>query len=170
MAQRMTSVNLPVRGARHGEACFGTLGSSPSPGFTAAGATADVDVREVGRAGRWIWTGRVLKALLVAFFVLDGSMKVLQVAPAMQGTARVGYPTSAVLGIGVVQLACTLLYVAPRTSVLGAILLTGYLGGATATHVRMGEPFFLPVLFGVLVWAALCPSDERLRALLPFRR
>jgi DoxX-like protein len=133
-------------------------------------AAMEVDIQAVPRASAWIWTGRVLKALLVAFFVLDGGMKVLQLAPALEGTARVGYPTGAVLGIGITLLTCTLLYVVPRTSVLGAILLTAYLGGATATHVRMGEPFLFPVVFGVLVWAALFPSDERLRALLPLRR
>ncbi len=132
-------------------------------------AALDVDVR-VPRASGWIWTGRILKAFLVAFLLLDGGMKVLRLAPAVEGTARVGYPTSTVLGVGIALLACTVLYVLARTSVLGAVLLTAYLGGATATHVRMGEPFFFPVVFGVLVWAALYPSDERLRALLPLRR
>lgn len=132
-------------------------------------AVVEVDTRATPRASAWVWAGRVPKTLLLAFLALDAGMKVLQLAPAMEGTARVGYPTSTVLGLGITLLACTLLYAIPRTSVLGAILLTAYLGGATATHVRMGEPFFFPVAFGVLVWAALYTSEERLRALLPWR-
>ncbi len=134
------------------------------------GTTAGSSARAAARAGGWIRAGRIVKVLLLAFLALDAAMKVLQLGPAVQGTARVGYPTSAVLGIGIAELASAVLYALPRTTVLGAILLTGYLGGATATHVRLGEPFVVPVLFGVLVWAALLPSDERLRALLPIRR
>ena len=76
---------------------------------------------------------------------------------------------SVILPIGIVLLVCTVLNVIPRTCVLGAILLTGYLGGATATHVRVGEPFFFPILFGVLIWAGLFLRDDRLRALIPLR-
>ncbi len=133
-------------------------------------ATTGSEARAAARAGGWSWAGRIVKVLLLAFLALDGAVKVLQLGPAVQGTARVGYPASAVLGIGIAELACVVLYAVPRTAVLGAILLTGYLGGATATHVRIGEPFVIPVLFGALVWAVLLPSDARLRALLPLRR
>jgi fucose permease len=96
-------------------------------------------------------------------------MKFVQTPPVAEGFAHLGYPMSVALGLGILEIACTLLYVIPRTSVLGAILLTGYLGGATATHLRVGDPYFMPVLLGVLVWAGLYLRDARLRALLPLR-
>jgi hypothetical protein len=80
-----------------------------------------------------------------------------------------GFPLSLSSGLGILELSCTLLYVIPRTSVLGAILLTGYLGGATATTVRIGDPFYLPVLFGIMVWGGLFLRDPRLRSLIPLR-
>jgi hypothetical protein len=121
-----------------------------------------------------LWTGRVLYALAVLFLLFDSVMKVLKLAPAIEGTVQLGYPESAVFGIGVVQLICLALYVIPGTSILGAILLTGYLGGAIATHVRVGNPLFTHVLFPIyvaaLVWGALFLRDARLRALVPVRR
>jgi hypothetical protein len=95
-------------------------------------------------------------------------VKLMKAAPAMEGTAKLGYPLSEVFPIGIVLLACVILYVIPRTAVLGAILLTGYLGGATATMVRVQDPWFLfPVVFGALVWLGLWLRDDRLRALIP---
>src|SRR5439155_26915968 len=85
------------------------------------------------------------------------------------GLVRLGSPEVLAFGMGIFELACTVLYVVPHSSVLGAILLTGYLGGATATHVRIGEPFYMPILLGTLVWAGLFLRDDRLRALLPLR-
>jgi hypothetical protein len=96
-------------------------------------------------------------------------MKLVKPAPVVEGFVRLGYPESLALGIGIVELVCVVLYVIPRTSVLGAILLTGYLGGATATHLRIGEPFFAPIVLGVMVWGGLFFRDARLRALLPLR-
>ena len=113
------------------------------------------------------WVARVVGSLLVLFLLIDGAGKVLRLAPYVEGTARVGYPASCLIPLGLVLLACTILYVVPRTAILGAVLLTGYLGGATATHVRMGEPFFFPVVFGVLLWACLYMRDKRVRLLLP---
>ena len=112
------------------------------------------------------WTARILGGLLVLFLLADGAGKVLRFTPYVEGTARVGYPASCLVPLGLVLIACTILYVVPRTAVLGAVLLTGYLGGATATHVRMGEPFFFPVVFGVLLWACLCVRDPRVRSLI----
>jgi hypothetical protein len=120
-----------------------------------------------------LWTGRILSALVGLFLLADGVAKLLKPAAVVQGTVELGYPESSIVGIGIVLLVCTLLYLIPRTSILGAILLTGYLGGATATHVRMGGPLFnilFSVLFGVLVWAGIYLRDERLRALVPFRK
>jgi hypothetical protein len=92
----------------------------------------------------------------------------------VQGTIELGYPESVIVGLGVVLLVSVFLYALPRTAVLGAILLTGYLGGAVATHVRVGNPLFshslFPVYFGILIWGGLALRDERIRNLLPFRR
>jgi hypothetical protein len=117
-----------------------------------------------------IWTARVLGALVILFLLVDGAGKVMRLAPYVEGTAKVGYPDGCLVPLGLVLLASTILYVIPRTAVLGAILLTGYLGGATATHVRMGQPFLFPVVFGIIVWACLYLRDERIRALLPLDR
>lgn len=117
-----------------------------------------------------IWTARILGALLILFLLADGAGKVLRLAPYVEGTAKVGYPAGCVVPLGFVLLASTTLYAIPRTAVLGAILLTAYLGGATATHVRLGQPFVFPIVFGVIVWGCLYLRDERLRSLLPFVR
>lgn len=94
-------------------------------------------------------------------------------APVVEATVRLGYPESVIVPLGFVLLVCTVLYLIPLTSVLGAILLTGYLGGAVATHVRAGEGLFslvFPIIFGVLIWLGLYLRDDRLRALVPLRR
>ena len=118
--------------------------------------------------------GRIVSGLTVAFLLFDSAMKVLMLPQATEGTAQLGYPVSAVFGIGVVQLACVVLYLLPRTAVLGAVLLTGYLGGAVATHVRLDNPLLthtlFPVYVGILVWGGLWLRERRLRALLPVRR
>jgi len=119
---------------------------------------------------KMIWAGRIMSALPVLMLLLSGVMKLVKPVAVVEGFVRLGYPESLTVGIGIVELACAALYVVPRTSVLGAILLTAYLGGATATHVRIGEPFFMPILLGVLVWGGLFLRDERLRALLPLRQ
>ena len=118
-----------------------------------------------------LWAGRVLSTLIVLFLAWDGVMKVMKVPMVIEGSAKFGYSANTIFGIGFALLVSTALYAIPRTSILGAILLTGYLGGATATHVRVGDmgnvPF--PVIFGVLVWLGLFLRDKRLRALIPLR-
>lgn len=114
-------------------------------------------------------TGRVISALVILFLIVDGVAKVAKFVPYVEGTVKVGYPSTLVVPIGIVLLICTVVYAIPPTSVLGAILLTGYLGGATATHVRVGQPFYFPIVIGVLVWAGLFLREERLRALIPLR-
>ncbi len=116
-----------------------------------------------------LWAGRIMSALPVLMLLFSGVMKLMRPAPVAEGFAHLGYPASLALGLGIVELACAVVYVIPRTSVLGAILLTGYLGGATATHLRIGEPFFMPIVLGVLIWGGLYLRDDRLRALLPLR-
>jgi hypothetical protein len=121
-----------------------------------------------------LWTGRIMSALPALFLFMDGVGKLVKPAPVVEGTVQLGYPESVLLGLGIVLLTCTALYVIPRTGVLGAILLTGYLGGAVATHVRVGSPLFshilFPVYIAVLIWGGLYLRDERLRALIPLRR
>jgi hypothetical protein len=116
-----------------------------------------------------LWAGRILSALPVLLFVFTGTFSLLKPAVAQQGFVHYGYLDGALLRIVIVELACAILYAIPRTSVLGAILLTGYLGGATATHVRVGEPFFLPIIVGIVVWLGIYLRDGRLRALIPLR-
>lgn len=112
----------------------------------------------------------ILGSLLVLFLLVDAAGKILRLAPYVEGTAKVGYPDGCLVPLGIVLLASTILYVVPRTAILGAVLLTGYLGGATATHVRMEQPFIFPVVFGILLWGCLYLRDERVRALLPLDR
>jgi hypothetical protein len=117
-----------------------------------------------------LWAGRIISAIPVLLLLLSGVMKLVKPASVVQGFAHFGYPESLILSLGIVEIACTVIYVIPRTSVLGAILVTGYLGGATATNVRIGDPaFVMPVILGVLVWAGLFLRDDRLRALIPLR-
>ncbi|MBL8206411.1 MAG: DoxX family protein [Blastocatellia bacterium] len=116
-----------------------------------------------------LWTGRILSALPVLLLCFSGVMKLIQPTGFAEQAAPMGYTTNVLFWIGIVELACTLLYVIPQTAVLGAILLAAYLGGATATHVRVGDVFIMPVLVGVLVWAGLYLREPRLRALLPLR-
>jgi hypothetical protein len=119
------------------------------------------------------WAGRIISGLVVLFLLFDGITKVMKVAPVMEASARLGFPANMIVGIGIVLLACTVVYVVPRTSILGAILLTGYLGGAVVTQFRAGSALFsealFPVYFGVLVWAGIYLRDGRLRALIPLR-
>jgi hypothetical protein len=125
-------------------------------------------------ASKRLWTGRVLSALAVMFLLFDGVIKLLKLPPAVEGTVRLGYPEQVIVGIGLVELVCLALYVIPGTSVLGAILFTGYLGGAIATHLRIGSPLFthtlFPIYVAVLIWGGLFLREERLRTLIPLRR
>jgi hypothetical protein len=123
---------------------------------------------------KMVWAGRIMSGLATLFLLLDSVMKVIRARVAVEGTVQAGYPESTVVGIGLSLLVSTLLYAIPRTSVFGAILVTGYLGGAVATNVRVSAPLFsyilAPVYVGVLVWGGLYLRDERVRALIPVRR
>lgn len=120
--------------------------------------------------------GYGLSGMVILFMLFDGGIKLVPPAMVIEGTARLGYPATASFarGLGVLALCCTALYAIPRTSVLGAILLTGYLGGTVATHLRVGSPIFSHMLFGVylgvMLWGGLYLRDERLRFLVPYRR
>jgi hypothetical protein len=131
-------------------------------------ATDEVTESKVPSKAR-VWAGRALGGLVVAFMVFDGAMKIVRAAPAVEGTVKMGFSAGSVVGIGVLALACTLLYAIPRTAVLGAVLLTAYLGGAMATHVRIGVeafPIVFVLAFGALVWGSLRLRDPRVGRLL----
>lgn len=125
--------------------------------------------------GAALWTGRVMSGLVILFLIVDGAIKLVPIAPVTETLAQLGWPATEEMarGLGILTLVCTLLYATPRTSVLGAILLTGYLGGAMATHLRVGSPVFSHLLFGfylgLLAWGGLYLRDARLRTLIPIR-
>ena len=119
-----------------------------------------------------LWGGRIMSGLPALFFLVDGSMKLFKPAVVVEATRQLGYPESAIVGIGLALLASTLLYLLRRTSILGAVLLTGYLGGAVATHVRVEAGLFkiiFPVVVGALIWGGLWLRDRRVQELLPVR-
>jgi hypothetical protein len=120
------------------------------------------------------WAGYIISGLPALFLLVDAIGKFVKPAPVVDGTLALGYPENVILPLGIILLISTLLYLIPQTSVLGAILLTGYLGGAVATHVRIGNPLLthtlFPVYLGVLIWLGLYLRDVRLRALVPLRR
>ena len=122
----------------------------------------------VAVAKKWLWAGRILSFLPALFLLFDGVMKLTKPAFVVEATVRLGYSERVIFGLGVVLVACTLIYLIPRTAILGAILLTGYLGGAVATHVRAEQGWFeilFPVVIGILLWGGLVLRDDRLRAL-----
>lgn len=121
-----------------------------------------------------LWSGRVLSGLVILFLTLDAAMKMAFVSQVEEASAQLGWPGDATITLGWLLLVCTLLYAFPRTAFVGAVLLTGYLGGAVAAHVRIENPLFTHVLFGVYVgammWGGLYLRDEKLRAFLSWRR
>jgi hypothetical protein len=116
------------------------------------------------------WTGRVLGALPVLAMVLSGAMKLSHNPGVQQGFAAFGIPEALITPIGIVEIACAVLYVVPQTAVLGAVLVAGYFGGAIMTHLRAGQSPVAPFLTGVFAWAGLWLRDAGVRALLPLRR
>jgi len=116
-----------------------------------------------------LWAGRIISTLVGLFLLFDAVAKLMRIAPVLQAFTQLGFSTSLAVPIGAVLLLCTILYVIPPTSILGAILLTAYLGGATVTHLRAGQPFYFPIIFGVLVWGGLYLREDRLHALIPLR-
>lgn len=120
-----------------------------------------------------LWGSRIMSWLAALFLLIDGVMKLFKPAVVVEATVKLGYPENTILPIGIVLTVCTILHLIPRTAVLGAILLTGYLGGAVATHVRVGEGLFpvsFPIIFGVLLWGGLYLRNNRLRSLIPINQ
>lgn len=133
-----------------------------------------VDTAPVSRSARWL--GRILSGLVILFLLFDGAIKLVPWPVVTETMDRMGYGSSETLArsLGVISLVCTILYAVPPTSILGAILLTGYLGGAMASHVRIGSPLFSHILFGfylgLMVWGGLWLRNRSLRDLMPFSR
>ena len=139
--------------------------------ITATAASRDADISKPAR-----WTGRVLSSLVILFLLFDGAIKLVPWPIVTETMDKMGYGPSESLArsLGLITIVCTALYSIPPTSILGAILLTGYLGGAMASHVRIGSPLFSHTLFGfylgLMVWGGLWLRDKNLRSLIPFRR
>jgi len=134
-------------------------------------ARGTIDLTPVSKTA--VWTGRVLSAVPVLFLLVDGAMKLPNLPGVVEASAQLGVPANVLPGIGVTLLVCTVLYIVPRTAALGAVLLTGYLGGAIATQVRVGGPLFndiFPLILAALLWGGLFLRDARLRVFLPWRR
>lgn len=117
-----------------------------------------------------LWIGWIITIFVGSFLLFDATIKLMMHNSVIEASKRLGYPDSTMLGIGLILLLSTILYLIPRTAVLGAILLTAYLGGATTTHVRVSDPFYFPVVFGLLVWLGIYLRERNLHFLIPVRR
>jgi uncharacterized membrane protein YphA (DoxX/SURF4 family) len=117
-----------------------------------------------------VWTGRIISLLVVVMMLFSGVMKLMKPEALVTEFTRLELKESLAIALGILEITCTVIYAIPQTSVLGAILLTGYYGGAILTHVRIGDQFVFPIIGGILVWLGLFLRDYRIRALIPFRK
>ncbi|NIJ52772.1 DoxX family protein [Dyadobacter arcticus] len=122
------------------------------------------------RTNKTVLAGKIISAICILFLLFDSIMKVIKESHSIEGSAQLGWPVDQVQSIGIALLISTILYIIPRTAMLGAILITGYLGGAIAVMVRAGQPLYFALVFGILVWAGLYLRDEKIRALIPFKK
>jgi len=120
-------------------------------------------------SGKIVWVGRGISVLVSLVFLMSAFMKLKGGAEVMQGMAHLGLPESLILPLAILEVSCVVIYLIPATSILGAILLTGYIGGAICTHWRVGDPFFIQIALGVVVWLGLYLRENRLKALIPLR-
>ena len=120
-------------------------------------------------SGKIVWVGRGISVLVSLVFLISAFMKLKGGAEVMQGMAHLGLPESLILPLAILEVSCVVIYLIPATSILGAILLTGYIGGAICTHVRVGDPFFIQIALGIVVWLGLYLRENRLKALIPLR-
>ena len=123
----------------------------------------------VAASGKIVWVGRVISVLVSLLFAMSAFMKLKGGAEVMQGMAHLGFPESLIMPLAILEISCVVIYLIPATSVLGAILLTGYIGGAICTHLRVGDPFFIQIALGIFVWLGLYFRENRLKALIPLR-
>jgi len=121
-------------------------------------------------SGKIVWTGRVITVLVSLLFLFSAAMKFMGGAEVKEGMAHLGLPESMIIPLGILEIACTVVYLIPATSVLGAILLAGYIGGAICTHWRVGDPFLPQVAIGLVIWLGIYLREPRLKALIPIRK
>jgi hypothetical protein len=126
--------------------------------------------RSLPASRKALWIGYLVSALPVLLLVFSAVIKLMKPPQMVEGFARLGIPDSLISQLGVLELVCAVIYLVPRTCILGAILTTGYFGGAIATNLRLGESFLLPLMAGVMIWGGLYLRDQRVRALIPLRR
>jgi hypothetical protein len=144
--------------------------SVSSKSFTTKVFTMSVDSPAPKSPTALIWIGRVISLLPILGLTFSAVMKFMQPQGMAEEFARLGWPMTLAIALGIIEIVCTIFYAIPQTAVLGAILLTGYLGGATATHVRIDDAWFGPVIMGAMIWLGLLFRDRRLWPLLPFRK
>jgi len=116
-----------------------------------------------------VWAGRVISILVSLLFAMSAFMKLRGGAEVTQGMAHLGLPESLIMPLAILEISCVVIYAIPATSVLGAILLTGYIGGAICTHLRVGDPFFMQIAIGIFIWLGLYLREDRLKGLIPLR-
>ena len=121
-------------------------------------------------SGKIVWTGRAITVLVSLLFLFSAAMKFMGGAEVKEGMAHLGLPESMIIPLGILEAACTVIYLIPATSVLGAILLAGYIGGAICTHWRVGDPFLPQVAIGLVIWLGIYLREPRLKALIPIRK
>jgi hypothetical protein len=121
-------------------------------------------------SGKIVWVGRVISALVSILFAMSAVMKLRGGPEVTQGMAQLGLPESLIVPLGILEISCVVIYATPATSVLGAILLTGYIGGAILTHLRVGDPFFMQIAIGIFIWLGLYLRENRLWELIPLRK
>jgi DoxX-like family len=124
----------------------------------------------VAASGKIVWVGRVISVLASLLFLMSAFFKLKDGPEVLQGIAHLGWPESLLVPLSILEISCVVIYLIPATSVLGAILLTGYIGGAICTHWRVGDPFFVQIVLGLFVWLGLYLREDRLRGLIPVRR
>jgi hypothetical protein len=128
------------------------------------------DTKTTSPPGKLVWVGRVISVLVTLAFAMSATMKLMGGPDLAEGMEHLGLPESIVTPLAILEMTCAAIYLIPATSVVGAILLTGYIGGAICTHWRVGDPFIIPIGIGVLIWLGLYLREDRLRALIPTRR
>lgn len=135
-----------------------------------AGTRPVLSIGAAGLSKAKVWGGRCISGVCVLFLLFDSLAKLLMATPVVEATDKLGYPTSTIVPIGATLLICVVIYAIPRLAVVGAVLLTGYLGGAVATHLRVGDPLFshvlFPIYFAVLIWGGLYLRDRRVRSMI----
>jgi len=119
--------------------------------------------------GKVVWIGRVISILTSLVFLMSGGMKLKGGAEVMQGMDHLGLPASLILPLAIIEISCVVIYLIPKTSILGAILLTGFIGGAICAHLRVGDPFYVQIIIGMLIWLGLYLREDRLKGLIPLR-